>query len=107
MKKKNGLDISEYKSNRVRKVLAFSMVELIFMFVTISCITAAFAPVISKKIRGDEITVVPISKLDLQCDDIDAEHNCKLCDRASNTCYICERTCPNEVDPIVATCKCP
>ncbi|MBR1617408.1 hypothetical protein IJ670_04585, partial [bacterium] len=40
-----------------KKALAFSLVELLISLIAISCITAAFAPVISKRLTSGALSI--------------------------------------------------
>ncbi|MBR1617978.1 hypothetical protein IJ670_07495, partial [bacterium] len=44
-----------------KKALAFSLVELLISLIAISCITAAFAPVISKKLMSNSVSIASSS----------------------------------------------
>ena len=71
-----------------KKPYAFSLIELMISLVTISCITAAFAPVITKKIKITN-PIVASTMVKSQCEKY--SQDCSLC--YSNKCLICAKEC--------------
>ena len=73
---------------------AFSLIELMISLITISCIVAAFTPVITKKMKNSNVTISGnnISDITTECSD-KFSSNCKLCTKSY--CIQCElSTCP-------------
>ena len=73
---------------------AFSLIELMISLITISCIVAAFMPVISKKLSSSNVTISGnnISDITTECSD-KFSSNCKLCTKSY--CIQCElNSCP-------------
>ena len=67
---------------------AFSLIELMISLITISCITAAFTPVVTKKLKNSNVTVA-LSEVTTKCDKFTDE--CSLC--YSSKCIACSRYC--------------
>ena len=75
-------------------IKAFSLIELMISLITISCIVAAFMPVISKKLSSSNVTISGnnVSDITTECTD-KFSSNCKLCTKSY--CIQCElSTCP-------------
>ena len=72
----------------MKKILAFSLIELMISLITISCITAAFAPIITKKMKNSNVSVA-LSEISTKCDKFTEE--CTLC--YSSKCVMCNRHC--------------
>ena len=72
-----------------KKFLAFSLIELMISLITISCIVAAFMPVISKKLSSSNVTISGnnVSDITTECSD-KFSSNCKLCTKSY--CIQCE-----------------
>ena len=67
---------------------AFSLIELMISLITISCIIAAFAPVMTKKLKNSSITA-SLSEITTKCDKFSS--NCTLC--YSDKCIVCSIYC--------------
>ena len=82
---------------------SFSLIELMFLLMAISLIMAAYAPVLSQKLRSGEIS---ISNTDptTECSSIDSL--CKLCYLAPKKCLICDRSCETGKTLSYEGCKC-
>ena len=73
---------------------AFSLIELMISLITISCIVAAFTPVITKKMKNSNVTIRGnnVSDITTECSD-KFSSNCKLCTKSY--CIQCElNSCP-------------
>ena len=81
-------------------LLGFSLIELMISLITVSCITAAFAPVISKKIRTTNI--VSVGSKSINCKNED----CLYCDATGNVCYICNKDCEDTEYLDIQNCNC-
>ena len=78
----------------MKKLLAFSLIELMISLITISCIVAAFTPVITKKLKTSNVTISGnnVSDITTECSD-KFSSNCKLCTKSY--CIQCElNSCP-------------
>ncbi len=75
-------------------IKAFSLIELMISLITISCITAAFAPVISKKLSSSNVILGGnnVSDITTECSDKFGA-SCTLC--YSNKCIACSLSCSN------------
>ncbi len=85
----------------MKKILAFSLIELMISLITISCITAAFAPIITKKMKNSNVSVA-LSEISTKCDKFTSE--CSLC--YSSKCVACSRYCNDNQYKNVGTCLC-
>ena len=56
MEKKIDCNCLEFYMN-IKKLIAFSLVELMISLITISCIVAAFTPVITKKLKKQDVAI--------------------------------------------------
>ena len=82
---RNDLEGVNTNKHTSHKHAAFSLIELLISLIAISCIIAAFAPVISKKLGAGGSTL-PIS---LHCSKFETEESeCHLC--TSSKCLICD-----------------
>ena len=100
--------INFLKKNKIfKKVFAFSLVELMISLITISCIAAAFAPVITKKLNKSSVAVRSGNQLLSDCSKFnqDGKYNCKAC--YPDQCIVCTLTCPVErwLDLKQCTCR--
>ncbi len=81
----------------------FSLVELLISLIVISCITAAFSPLITKKftarINKDKTSSCNISQ---ECSKFN--ENCILC--SNDSCIYCNITCPRGKYKDIETCTC-
>ena len=85
-------------------LLGFSLVELMISLITISAITAAFAPVITKKLQTNEI-IAGVSNsggISFNC----AKEDCVICDKSGNKCYVCNKSCADNEYLDIANCEC-
>jgi len=66
-----------------KKLFAFSLVELMISLITISCIAAAFTPVITKKLKKQDVALSNISDISTNCSNREPKVslNCELCTR--------------------------
>lgn len=87
-----------YKS----KNSAFSLVELMISLITVSLISAAFAPVISKKLSKSMISLTSSSPIKLDCSTIDSD--CNICNGTS--CLLCNKNCGTGKYKNNSRCKC-
>ena len=89
----------------IKTELAFSLIELMISLIAISCITAVFTPVISKKLQSGDLTIGGKSfELTNECSSIDPY--CEFCDMASETCYQCQRPCDEGYGLNKGNCQC-
>ena len=72
------------------------MAEIIVGLVTISCIVATFAPVVTKKLNSADISLSNLSsnRITNDCDDRYGEGVCKACN--ANRCFVCSTTCDSD-----------
>ena len=85
-------------------LLGFSLVELMIALITVSCITAAFAPVISKKMNSNNIAA-RLSDVTYKCDSV-VNSECKVCTKSNNTCLMCAKSCEAGQIAKTSTCDC-
>ena len=82
----------------------FSIIELLISLVTISCIVAAFAPAITKKLNKiDTALALSSSGITTECKDKFSEY-CSLCYK--NKCIICSLDCNENQYTNIETCLC-
>ena len=64
-------------------IKAFSLIELMITLITISCIIAAFTPVISKRLKSSNVTIKGnnVSDITTNCSD-KFSNSCKLCTKS-------------------------
>jgi len=93
-----------------KKILGFSLVELMISLITISCIAAAFTPVITKKLKKQDIalSLAQTSEIKTPCNDGGTKYTsaCELCTK--DYCIKCNLdTCPDGqyVDTSYCGCK--
>ena len=79
----------------------FSLIELMLSLIIISCITAAFTPVITKKINSSSSSA-STSEVTTSCEKFTSE--CSLC--YSDKCIMCLRTCNENQYKNNDTCLC-
>lgn len=88
---------------------AFSLVELMVTLIVISCLVAALAPVITKKLKSQGITIVGGDddsgggEVSTDCSGLFNE-DCKLCN--VNFCMQCEKVCTDGYYKNIARCNC-
>ena len=80
----------------------FSLVELMISLITVSLISAAFAPVISKKLSKNMISLTSSSPIKLDCSTIDSA--CNICNGTS--CLLCNKNCEAGKYKNNSRCKC-
>ena len=69
----------------MKKIFGFSLIELLISLIVISCITAAFTPLITKKFSSGVFGGGSVSDITTECSQFTA--NCTLC--TSNFCIAC------------------
>ncbi len=89
------------KQNKTKKNIGFSLIELMISLITISCIAAAFTPVLTKKL---EKTNVSISLNGLTVDCKKYGDDCSLCQ--SNKCVSCLKYCGSNEYKNIEKCVC-
>ena len=94
--------VLKMKKFKKEQFLAFSMIELMISLVTISVITAAATPIVTKKIAKKDISLSNGGLL-MKCNHIDEK--CTLC-HSNKKCIMCSRTCASNQYADTATCKC-
>ena len=88
----------------MKKNYAFSLIELMISLITISCITAAFAPVISKRLSANSTMVSSgLGSITVKCQDKFGQY-CELCYKTR--CIVCSRTCASNQFKDIPTCTC-
>lgn len=80
---------------------AFSLIELLISLIIISIITAAFSPILIKKLKRSNIIGAPSGAI-TKCDKINT--NCKLC--IKDTCIKCELNCSSNQYKDTGSCIC-
>ena len=88
----------------VKKAAAFSLIELMISLITISCIAAAFAPVVTKKLSGASATVRSGNQVISDCSQISGGDLCSLC--YPGECIVCTRKCQQTQFLNTKTCLC-
>ncbi len=101
-----------------QKLKAFSLVEVMVSLIVISVISAAFVPVMTKKMTGKKINVTPKITLTQNCSDFTNKANggnndnscgkCTFCDMGKSTqrCLLCNCNCPSGLFKDTETCTC-
>ena len=87
--------------NNMKKILAFSLIELMISLITISCIAAAFTPVITKRLKKSAVTM-GLSEVTVQCQKFGS--SCSLC--YSDKCIACSKYCNEDEYKNVGKCEC-
>ena len=80
---------------------AFSLAELLITLIIISCILAAFAPTITKRVTS-ELNKKDENIISTNCSAISSD--CKLCH--ADKCLLCSITCDNNQKKDIETCTC-
>ena len=86
----------------IKKIIGFSLVELMISLITISCICAAFAPVITKKLNKSAVAIKSGNQLISDCTKFTTY--CKAC--YPSQCIVCTRTCMSNQYLNLAKCIC-
>ena len=90
------------KNNKFFSYLsAFSLIELMISLITISCIMAAFTPILTKKLNKTNVTM-SISEISSKCDKFSSD--CVLC--YPNKCLICNKSCTDGEIKDSEKCSC-
>ncbi len=88
----------------IKKIKGFSLVELLISLIVISCITAAFAPLITKKFSSSVFGGGSVSDITTECSD-KFSSDCTLC--TSNFCIACTRlSCGADEFKDTKSCSC-
>jgi len=89
-----------------KNTFAFSLVELMISLITISCIAAAFTPVITKRLKKQDIalSLAQTSEITSECAPFGFPSECKLCTKAY--CINCEKKCGSDEYAETKTCTC-
>lgn len=87
---------------------AFSLIELMISLIAISCITAAFAPVVTKKLKATNLKV-SVGGIKTRCEafgglDPNGKMYCKAC--VNTGCISCSKTCSVNQAKDDANCNC-
>ena len=99
----NGLKNSLKIFTKVYNFKGFSLIELMISLIVISLITAAFVPVISKKLTTGSIFAGGSGGgFNKSCSEIDED--CDLC--AGEICLSCKKTCPAGETLNTTSCSC-
>ena len=89
---------------KISLAAAFSLIELMISLVVISSITAAFAPVISKKLSSNATTISSgQGSISTKCEDKFGA-DCTLCYKTK--CIVCTKSCPTNTYRDIPTCTC-
>ena len=88
----------------MKKKFGFSLVEIVVALIIISVITAALAPIITKKMKSTGITIGSGDggSLQMNCSKFGSE--CSLC--YPNKCVVCVKSCLDTQALDIAGCKC-
>ena len=89
----------------LKKFLGFNLIELMISIITIGCITAAFAPVITKKMNGGMSGYAgggSNKELTTNCEKF--SNQCKLC--YPDKCVMCTRSCTENQYLSIEKCEC-
>ena len=86
-----------------KRIFGFSLIELMVTLVIVSVVTAAMAPVITKKIKSSSLSVSSVNDVSSNCSE-KYSADCKLC--LPNKCLSCIKTCPEGQNLNIATCTC-
>ena len=87
-----------------KNYLGFSLVELMISLIVISLVAAAFAPVITKKLKTSSIIAGGMaSEISDQCEEKFGS-DCKLCTKSY--CVQCSKSCDNTTFSETKTCSC-
>ena len=86
----------------MKKQLGFSVLELLVLLVTISIVTAALAPVFTKRVRSVNATTNP-SKVSQNCTGRFSAY-CTSCN--IRECLTCDRVCNQAETKIISSCTC-
>ena len=86
-----------------KRIFGFSLIELMVTLVIVSVVTAAMAPVITKKIKSNSLSVSSVNDISSNCSE-KYSADCKLC--LPNKCLSCIKTCPEGQNLNIATCAC-
>ena len=91
------------KRPSIKRIIGFSLVELMISLITISCIAAAFAPVITKKLNKSAVAVKSGNQLLSDCSKWGSA--CKAC--YPGQCIVCTLTCRDNqwLNPDKCTCN--
>ena len=87
---------------RVCCAFAFSLVELMISLIIVSVITAAFTPVLSKKIKNGTLSAGSEGGILIKCDSINT--NCSACTKTQ--CVVCNYTCNPGQRVVTTSCTC-
>jgi len=87
-----------------KKLAAFSLVELMISLITISCIAAAFTPVITKKLKKQDVALSLAQTSEIKSPCPEFGDDCKLCTKAY--CVTCEKSCSTGQYAESKTCTC-
>ena len=95
----------------IKKIIGFSLVELMISLITISCICAAFAPVITKKLNKSAVAIKSGNQMISDCTKFEQNlgngkysNFCKAC--YPSQCIVCTRTCMSNQHLNLANCMC-
>ena len=90
----------------MKTIKAFSLIELMISLITISCIVAAFTPVVTKKLKNSNVSIIGNNVSDITTDCSDKfSSNCKLCTKSY--CIQCElSTCSTGTYAESKSCSC-
>ena len=88
----------------MKKIFGFSLVEIVVALIIFSVITAALAPIITKKLKSTGITIGSGDggSLKMNCQEFGPE--CSLC--YPNKCVVCVKSCLETQALDIDECKC-
>ena len=92
------------KYPNIKKIIGFSLVELMISLITISCIAAAFAPVITKKLNKSAVAVKSGNQLLTDCSKFGSGKYCLAC--YPGECIMCTLTCRADEFLNLESCEC-
>ena len=95
-------------TGKIKKYIAFSLVELMISLITISCIAAAFTPIITKRLSKNATAVKSGNNLISDCANskygVPGGDMCSLC--YPGECVVCTRKCTSSQYLNQKTCIC-
>ncbi len=88
----------------MKKIFGFSLVEIVVALIIFSVITAALAPIITKKLKSNNVTVGSLGggSSNTNCDAFGP--NCSFC--TSDTCVVCGLSCLESQALDIPGCSC-
>ena len=92
------------KKKNFRGFFAFSMIELLIAIIIISLLTSALAPVVTRKLTKQSVSVGSSSNITSNCSEAFSS-DCTFCE-GNIKCYVCAKICQNGEFKNTDTCTC-